>query len=315
MQIEKAKDFCDECISQISILENEKFGKLLLSSIQLSILNSQNIGYDIALKISDSKKNVRFFNGRGILFAYSTPRIVGSDYQNHQIACFHETQKLIEEFYSIPENQVAYSSLSSFNAYLNSKKSKEELDRYLIAKNYTDFNFNTWIQYFVNLFSFFYSDYKIQPEISDKKEMYFFKESQQDTLLGFSLNLKEMKSDIRKGTLCLQRPQLVLLHNNKGTLSFEKLGDFIHPYFSLFVQLQSFQFLLTQDDLDNIVYADVKKPQLKTMSDGKIEICGDEQLAEKCKKMAFFQMSLESKYNLQYISFLEKIYCSNLILN
>jgi hypothetical protein len=100
-----------------------------------------------------------------------------------------------------------------------------------------------------------------------------------------------------------------LLHKNKGGLSIEKLGEFVHLYFSLFVQIQSFQCLLAQDDLTDIVYTQYNRLTFNTLSNGLIEIAGNEKFAEECKKMAFFQIGLESKFNLQYISFLEKIYC------
>ncbi len=139
--------------------------------------------------------------------------------------------------------------------------------------------------------------------------MYFFKESKGDVLLGFTLNLKELKSEIRKGYLCLNRPKLVLLQKTKGETSIEKLGEFVHPYFTLFVQLQSFQCLLAQDDFTDIVYTKYNRLTFNTLSNGLIEIAGNEKFAEECKKMAFFQIGVESNFNLHYISFLEKIYC------
>ncbi len=136
MRIEIAEAFCDECIKQIPILENEKFGNLLLSSIKLNILNSQNVGYDIALKINDSKKKIRIVNEREILFVYSKPIIFGDDYRSHQIDCFLETKRLIVEFLNQQENQFNFLTLSDFNAYLNTIKSKYEIETLVSDKTF-----------------------------------------------------------------------------------------------------------------------------------------------------------------------------------
>lgn len=301
------KDFLENCTSELNVLFDNEYYQLLLYDLSMTNkVKLENLDKDeLEQNLKELIEIGRINNDLRIVFFFKTNDIPYPNYYDIIKKQYLKTQEKVKLFFS--KNESIFEQINGFKCFKDILLDKNEAIKYLNKTNYTIFNIEDWLEFFIKMFTQFYPNFKLSRKFSTKHSNYFLKSIGDSSYIGFKYDLKEQKYLLRTGVPEILTPDLIFIESDGKEYVIGKLK---HPFFNCKPILLHY-FLISGNeakvdvsDLEGF-YRDiiVEKSQSNLY-----RIFNHDELGEIYIKTAYFQFFIESVANNNYLNFLSELY-------